>query len=833
MISTPLPPTKELVSIINAQLGGVEEVIDLGIKYQDARIVQVRSTYKHPDADKLTVCLIDDGGTTGDAWRNEEGLIQVVCGAPNVEIGMWAVWLPPESVVPATYGDAEPFKLEARKLRGVMSYGMLAAGDELGINDDHAGIISIHPNDLASPRELQPGELFSIAFELDDEIIEIENKMFTHRPDCFGQIGVAREIAAIVQQTTQQEDMSYSGFQAPEWYSLRDHLSEASDSLELEVFNETDTASPRFMAVAISDVTVEPSPLWLQCRLVTLGSRPVNNVVDLTNYSMLMSAQPTHAYDYDKLEGRCLGVRMARQGESITLINGKTYELDTEDVVIADVKKAVGLAGVMGGLESEVTVKTRNIVLEVANFDMYAIRKTSMRHGLFTDAVTRFNKGQSIAQSVPVLRHLLAELPGVQASEVYDLPVQQSAPTGQVKSVEICASFVNARLGSDFTIQKIATILRSVEWSVTIDDRGESAQVSVPFWRTDIQDPEDVVEEVGRLYGFDELPRQLPTRTIKIPVKNVNRQHKQKIRSSLAKSGANELLTYSFVHQNVLMKAAQDQQYAFKLSNALSPDLQFYRLSVLPSLLEKVYMNVRAGEEEFALFEIGKGHHTECRLPQEGQLPAELEFIDLVYASKRAQDGSPYYKAQAFVRQLAHDLGVRVSFEALEADLEYQPQSAPFELSRSARVRVGDQIWGIIGELKASVQRDFKLPEYTAAASLQIAPLAKVDSSRVSRYQPLSRYPSVGRDVCFQVGQAVSYASIQMAIESVVSTALSVVVRADLVDIYQESPESETKNCTFHFTLTPYDRTLEGDEAGKIIDQITQVVCEKTAAKIV
>ena len=571
-INGELPPVDELVKRINEQLGGVEDVIDFGDIYKDAVIVRVVSCGKHPNADKLHVCLVDDAGVVEDVARNEDGYVKVVCGAPNVHADMFAVWLPPKAVVPSTYHDDEPFILGARELRGEMSNGMLASPKELGLGDSHEGILELDPDEWKPTSvDIKAGTSFAQAYGLDDKIIDIENKMFTHRPDLFGQLGVAREIAGITGKK----------FVSPDWYKDSPKFSNGS-GLDLTVSNDASDVVPRFMAVAVKDLTVKPSPTWLQAELVRLGGKPINNIVDVTNYVMLLTAQPTHAYDYDKLRGHKLGTRMATKGETAELLNGKTYELSESDIVIVDGEGIVGLGGIMGGGNSEVSNETKNVVLEVANFDMYAIRKSSMRHGLFTDAVTRFNKGQSALQNPYVLDLLLKSVldvaGGTQASEIED----KHAGLAEKISVTVHPDFINARLGLNFDSEQIETLLENVEF--TVEEDSGSLRFTAPFWRTDIELPEDVVEEVGRLYGFDKLPRELPHRSIAPAPLDPKLQTKRLIRTSLKRSGANEVLTYSFVHRKLLEKAGQDDSEAFGLSNALSPDLQYYRLSLLPSL---------------------------------------------------------------------------------------------------------------------------------------------------------------------------------------------------------------------------------------------------------
>ena len=840
LINFELPPVDELVARVNQQLGGVEEVIDLNAKYGGARIIRVVECAKHPNADRLSVTKIDDGGVVADVPRDENGLVQVVCGAPNVHADMWAIWLPPQSTVPASFDDDEPFVLDARPLRGVLSQGMLAAADELAIGTDHKGIIEITENDLPGGAELQAGARFAEIFGLDDFVLDIENKMFTHRPDCFGQLGVAREIAGIFGRK----------FTSPDWYKEEQKFA-GGEGLELEVFNDAPELVPRFMAVAFRDVTVQPSPLWLQCQLVAMGGKPINNIVDATNYIMLMTAQPTHAYDYDKLRGSKLEARMARNGEKVSLLNGKEYELTSDDIVIADGEGVIGLAGIMGGADTEVSDGTKNIVLECANFDMYALRRTAMRHGIFTDALTRFNKGQSPLQNAAVLKQLMSMVGGVQASEVFDkrndrlMAMQRDSRVtfgsagketisifdwGAVTGVLVLEStFVNERLGTEFSPQEICRILKNVEIKAHEEPEPNTPyqfEVIAPFWRTDLELPEDIVEEVGRLYGFDKLPRQLPMRSIKPAPRNPRRQLKQAIRQSLSRAGANEVLTYSFVHEHVLKNAEQDPSRAYRLSNALSPDLQYYRTSVLPSLLDKVHANIKAGHDEFMLFEIGKIHDKELPLTDEN-LPSEQTFVDGVYASKKPRAGAPFYKARKLVDRLLADINVKADFvKMVETDAD---MPAPFDGQRSAWIVAenGNKL-GIVGELSQTVRRNFKLPDYTAAFSLDIEKLqACLAENREHNYRPLSRYPSTTRDISLKMQSAVDYASVYACAEEVAKKHRELQIGITPIAIYQPKDDDSTKTVTLSVKFTSAERTLADKDTAPIIEEIAAMAAEE------
>ena len=827
LINFELPSVDELVLRVNQQLGGVEEVIDLGAKYAGARIVRIVECGKHPDADRLSVTKIDDGGAVPDVPHDDNGYVQVVCGAPNVHADMWAIWLPPGSTVPASFDDTEPFVLGARPLRGVLSQGMLAAADELAIGTDHEGIIEITENDLPSGAELQAGARFAEIFGLDDFVLDIENKMFTHRPDCFGQLGVAREIAGIFGQQ----------FTSPEWYKAQQQFSTA-EGLDLMVTNDAPELVPRFMAVAIKDVEVKPSPLWLQCQLVAMGGKPINNIVDATNYIMLMTAQPTHAYDYDKLRGHQLGARLARLGEKVSLLNGKEYELTADDIIIADGEGVIGLAGIMGGSNTEVSNDTKNIVLECATFDMYALRKTAMRHGVFTDALARFNKGQSPLQNAAVLKRLMSMVGGEQASEVFDLKQFSDEFDDYFDgkytpaNIDIDSKFINERLGLKLSENDICGLLNNVE----IKSHGPEEEldyicIQSPFWRTDLELPEDIVEEVGRLYGFDKLPRELPHRSIKPAPKNPRRELKNAVRQSLSRAGANEILTYSFVHERILKNAEQDVIQAYKLSNALSPDLQYYRLTVLPSLLDKVYANIKSGHNEFALFEIGKGHLKSKGLNKEG-LPIENNYIDLVYTSKKDKPGAPFYVAKKIIDNLGKDLGVKFEFEKIVNQIDKQIL-APFDIDRSSLIRIDNgDIVGLVGELKQSVIKNFKLPQYISAASIDIDILQKNISKNIGdSYHPLSKFPSTRRDISIEIDSAVSYKDVLNVVKNSLKNQDDEFISIRLVDIYR-AKDSSLKTITLNISMTNYNRTLTATDASRIIENINKAVSVKLNGSI-
>jgi phenylalanyl-tRNA synthetase beta chain len=815
----------DLVEKIGAQLGAVEEVINLGERYKGIVVVKVVSCEKHPDADKLSLCLVDDDGTVKGVERNEHGLVQVVCGAPNVKAGMLAAWIPPGATVPATF-DKDPFVLEAREIRGFVSNGMLASPKELALGDSHAGLLVID-------EDIKPGAAFAEAYKLDDYIIDIENKMFTHRPDLFGQLGVAREIAGIYGHT----------YKSPDWYKVDAPIptSNAQNGLKLEVKNEVPQLVPRFCILPIKDVNVTPSPVWLQARLSAAGLRPINNIVDLTNFFMLETAQPLHAYDYDKVKAldsetdhATINVRMSQKGEKLALLNGKTVELKEEAIVIATKTSAIGLAGVMGGSDTEVDENTKNILLECGTFDMNTVRRMSMAYGLFTDAATRFTKGQSPLQNRAVIAKMASDVlrlaGGKVSGELIDLNHVDPAimRRGCVHApVVTTAQFINVRLGINLSTEEIKKVLENVEFKV--ENLGKELKITTPFWRTDIEIPEDIVEEVGRLTGYDKLPLELPERDLTPAKVNELLAFKSRLRSILSKAGANEVLTYSFVHGNLLDKAGQDKKLAYELNNAISPDLQFYRLSLTPSLLEKIHPNVKGGFKRFAIFELNKTHNKKNAEPEEPGLPKEFHELALVFASAEKSDrasGAAYYQARKFLDYMARELGIELSYEPMETEAPSEFfVTKPFNHKRTAKIldKVSGQPVGFAGEYKAEVIQSLKLPALSAGFELDVELLLNIAKPQ-REYTPLNRFPSLEQDFTLRTGaDDIPHAKLEEFINSQLQDACQVnnyTYELLPLDIFQKEEDKEHKQTTWRIILAHPERTLTTQETNTLLDKI-------------
>lgn len=811
-------PVEELATLIGERLVEIESIEDLSEKYRDVLVVKVIEVTDVEGSDHLHLTKVDDGGKLQDIERDASGYIQVVCGAPNVTVGMLAAWLPPKSIVPETFGQTEPFVLGTRELKGYKSNGMLASAKELDLYDEHDGILEID-------KDAAPGTSFAELYELNDHLLDIENKSLTHRPDAFGIIGFAREVAGI----------QGKKFETPTWLTDLEPTFTNDNSIEMPKITIDDPElSDRFQAIVLTDVNEgAKSPIEIQTYLSRSGIRPISAVVDVTNYMMLLAGRPLHAFDYDKLlsvnDGKIdIHVRAAKPGEKLKLLNGTVLELHPEDIVVANGETAVSLAGAMGGYDTEIDGTTKRILLEAATFNLYRLRNVQMRHGIFSEAITRLTKGLPGALGAPVLAESVKMMSQLAGAKVASLPGDDYPGKHDPIVVEVSEKQINDTLGTQFAAEDIKDLLENVEFKVAIKDL--NAKVTVPYWRNDIHIPEDVIEEVGRLLGFDSINLTLPARDFTAVRPDEFDELRSRVRNTLVRGGANEVLTYSFVHGDMMKKAGQDPEQAYRLVNSISPELQYFRQSITPSLLTHVHPNIKAGFDHFALFEINK-FHTKLAGMTDEKVPKELDGLGFVVASSKKKAGAAYYEAKTYLEYLQIELGLDLVFEPLEEDASY-PVTDPYEPKRSARIwdkETRERI-GVIGEFKKSVQKAFKLPEHTAGFELSLRGLQKI--TRLTRpYIPLSKYPGTERDICFQVSRDTTF-------QQVIDTAAESLKKLELLsgieplDIYQ--PETgETKNITIRIKLASYEKTLTGDEVSEVMNALIEHVTKALDATVI
>lgn len=814
-------PSSELATLIGARLVEIEEVKELAEKYKDVVVAKVIECDPIKDSDHLHVTKIDDGGKVKNVQRDEKGYVQVVCGASNVKKGQTVAWLPPGSTVPETFGTDEPFVLGAKKLRGFTSNGMIASIKELDLFDDHSGILELD-------RGLLAGQSFAESLELDDVILDIENKSLTHRPDTFGIIGFAREVAGI----------QAKKFETPAW--LLDEspkLDTKGKALELTVAIDDPELSSRYQAIVLDGINKKATtPLLIQTYLSRSGVRPINPVVDVTNYLMLLTGQPLHAFDYDKvvkIGGKPeIHVRSGQKGETVELLDGRVIELDVSDIVIAAGKTAIGLAGAMGGSSTEIDETTERIIVESASFNLYNLRTTQMRHGIFSEAITRFTKGQSPVQTAPVLAEavrLMGEWAGAEAAST----IKDDYPnTVRLRPIDVeLKNDINEFLGINAGMEEVVSTLETVGFVVQVKEP-HTVRATPPYWRADIHIPEDVVEEIGRLNGFDSINPTLPGRDFTAVSPDFFDKIRLRLQNLLTRAGANEVLTYSFVHGDIMKKATQNVDEAYRIVNSISPDLQYYRQSLMPSLLTNIHPNVKAGYNHFALYELNKFHTKKHDLTDE-KVPKELDSLAFVVVDKKPLDeGAAYYEAKKYLDYIASEFSLEFMYTPLESNSDY-PVARPYEPKRSARVSdkaTGERI-GVIGEFRRSVQKSFKLPVHIAGFEIATRAIAKLAAMQSSAYRPSSKFPSTQRDICFQVNLEVSYQQIIDAVQSGLAT-VDLDWRIEPVDIYQPNGK-QVKNITIRLELASMDRTLTSENANDVVNTVISTVIKVTKAIII
>ncbi len=799
--------TAELVKLIGARLVEVEGSEDWSEKYKNITIVKVLSAEAIPET-HLHLCQIKAG---------EKEPVQVVCGAPNVHAGMLAAWIRPGAVVPETYGTDEPFLISARKLRGYESNGMLAAADELALGEDHAGIIEIDPEMMVGEKKVEPGMSLAEAFDLNDIILDIENKSLTHRPDCFGLIGFAREVAGILGVK----------FAEPEVFELIKAVEngETQTKTGLKLLAETGTLDvqiadtelcPRYSAAVVELTEAPHSPYFTKTDafLAKAGMRGISPIVDLTNVLMLETGQPMHAFDYDKFKivggGKTkIVVRSAKKGEEIELLDGKIVKCDGNDILITSNDMPVAIAGAMGAKNTEIDATTKKIILESATFSLYHLRKTQMAHGIFSEAITRFTKGQPASLTLPVLTEAVRRL-GLEPVEVADC----WPTTKAVAPIKLTAKQVNALLGTNYSAKQMTETMTNVGFDVAEQDG--TLSVTAPSWRTDIAIAEDVIEEIGRLLGYDNIPLSLPVRPFRGASQDPLLMLKNQLRDLLSERlNMHELLTYSFVSSRLQELVGEDPSDSYEIVNSISPELQRFRQTLIPSLLEKAHDNQKAGFGEFGLYEINQVTRHSYGLNTEN-VPEMKTHLAVVLTGD-------FYQVKAQLEAMMAGLGLaKPEFSELS---EQTP--AYFEKVRSASVKVGENELGFIGEMRSKVLKALKIEGVVAGFELDLEKLLDAPAKEVAALR-LSKFPMVSRDLTLQVSDKQAFGPVEVAIRDGLT---DLIAEVQPVSIYQK--EAGTKNLSFHLEFSHPEKTLNADEISDIMEKITQEVERQFKAQVI
>ena len=849
-----------LEKLIDSRLVEIEEAIDETHKYDNIFVVKVISC-EPIEGTHLHLCQIDAGGasrrilwdspaptgagcsearpvTTGAGERvpkdTAEALpVQVVCGAPNVHSGMLTAWIAPGATVPASVHDDAPFVIGTRKMLGKYeSHGMLAGADELDLGDDHSGIVEIDPEQKTIKGEkVKPGDRLADVFDLDDVILDIENKSLTHRPDCFGLIGFAREVAGIMGQK----------FDGPTWAQDYSASLEASKP-KIQISDSN--LCPRYSAIILKKRSdLGKKYLSLQdAILAKSGMRPVDPIVDATNYLMLLTGQPLHAFDYDKFlavggtSEPKIGVRLAKKGEKLTLLDDKEIDLVETDIVITSNDVPVALAGAMGGKSTMIDSATKNIILESATFSLYNLRKTQMAHGIFSEAITRFTKGQPAYQTLSVAKQCADLLSNAfEISEVLD---SGFTPTENV--VKFTTSDVNSLLGTNFSTKDIIETLSNVGIAAGEDESSDSSfwdspaptgagcseaspatagaservpktlselAATIPLWRTDLSIREDIIEEIGRLTGYDNIEKNLPLHST--PSKNPLLTLKTQIRNILSAARAHELLTYTFIHGDLLQKVGESPENSYKIVNSISPDLQYLRQSIAPSLLQKAQENLKNHHDNFALFEMNQVFAKTAGLDAEN-VPIAKNHLALVAVSTVAKTN--FYLAKKYLEELAKELNIKLALSPCEkSEFPY------FEPKRSAKILLGEKTIGTLGEIKQKVAKNLKLPTSTAAFELDLDALNAAEKDHKKSILS-SDFPFVSRDLTVETEK--THATIVEKISQIL-TAKNLVFQISPVSIYQAA--NQNPKLSFHLDFSDPEKTLDAAQILEIMQELEKI----------
>jgi phenylalanyl-tRNA synthetase beta chain len=732
-------PLERLITMKTAECEGVEPSGELLARTSLGRVESVE-----PIAGSHNVKAVVDTGASGRKT--------VVCGAPNCRPGLITAW--------ADVGR--------KVVSGVESDGMLASAAELGINKEHAGIIELTG---------EPGAPLDRC--LPDSIIEIDNKSITHRPDLWGHFGMAREVAAIL------------------GHALRDPVNSAllpAGPAAIRIQIEDLDLCPRYSALVFENVTVRPSPYWLQARLTAIGLNPINNIVDMTNFIMSELSQPMHAFDEDKLQGGTIFIRPARPGEPFRALNGEQYTLDAANLVIADSAGAIALAGVIGGFDSAISEKTTRVVLESANFQASSIRKTSVAIKLRTDASMRFEKAQDPANTVRGLARaveLLQELsPGIRlVGGVADQKKEIPPPP----SIRLPLDWLDRKLGRAVEPAEVRRILERLEFQVA-EPEARVFQVAVPSWRAtkDISIKDDLVEEVGRMVGYDSITPRAPLVPSRVPPGNPTRQFQHEVRSIFVDQGFTEVYNYSFLSEEAVRAFGLDPAAHVRVANPIASDQALMRTSLLPGIRKNVLENAKH-RDAFRLFEIGLEIH-----PAAAALPDEIPHLAAAIY-ERSGDG----RAGIFE--------IKRAAECLLPGAQAVPAAARvFEHpARSADLCWRGQVVGRLFELHPSLVEFGR----AAIADLDLRLIQSLSGAEV-KFTPIRRYPSSAFDLSVVAPVRAHAASLQAAIASFAGPLLDSI---QFVREYSGPPLAEgAKSVSFRVTLASIERTLSSEEVGEI-----------------
>lgn len=778
--------TKELTDRLTMTGSKVEAIEDMGENIQKVVVGRILSVESHPNADKLVVCKVDVGNDT----------IQIVTGAPNVKEG--------QLVPVALHGAHLPGgkKIKTGKLRGVVSQGMMCSGQELGLTDaDYPGA---EVDGIMILKEEYPlGMDIKEALSLGGEVIEFE--ITSNRPDCLSVIGIARETAV-----TLKKQLRYPRIE------VQKGIGRAEE--EASVVIEDEKLCPRYCARIVKDVKIGPSPRWMRRKLAAAGVRPINNIVDITNYVMLELGQPMHAYDIDKVGQKTIIVRRAKNGEELITLDNQTRKLDENMLIIADPEGPIGLAGVMGGANTEITDETKNILLESALFDGGIVRSTAKRLGLRSEASSRFEKGLDIVNVETALNRAVQLIQQLDAGIVVEGMIDVCYGSLKMQTLEVPWKRINQLLGVELAVEKICEILESLEFKV--ECYGDILKVGVPSFRRDIESTADLAEEVARIYGYNNIPMTLMEHSISRAARTQKQILTDLAKETLAGMGLYETVTYSFTSPQIYGSIGfkkEEYPLAVKIANPLGEDQSIMRTTLIPSILEVLSRNFNRRVKDCRVFEIANIY-----LPKSlsiDELPDEIRTLIIgEYGSE-----IDYYVLKGQVEVLFDVFGIL-------SNIKFVPGTHPsFHPGRTAKIMFGEEEIGVIGEIHPTVAENYELNTRVLMGELNFEKLMKFAYIK-RRYTSLPKYPAVTRDLAIVIDKKILASRIEEVIRQNAGCLLE---KIELFDIYEgnQIPEGY-KSMAYSLSFRAPDRTLKDEEVNDLQKRIVDGLANTLNARL-
>lgn len=772
-----------LFTVRTAEVEGAEVQAE---EYHNIVVGQIMEIHPHPDADKLRVTKTSVGKET----------LQIVCGGTNLTEGQYVAVAMLGAKV-KWHGQGEPVVMQEAKIRGVESYGMICAGEEIGVEQEPDPKAGERPILDLSPLKPKVGMNLAELLGKDDTILTVDNKSLTHRPDLWGHYGIAREVAAITDEKLKpfKNDVKYPS---------------KGEAYAVEV-KDRDLCS-RYIGVRIEGIKIGPSPMWIQKRLRAVGYRPINNIVDVTNYVMAELGQPLHAFDTKKLDTGIV-VRRAKDGETITTLDNVERKLPKDTLLIADHKKAVAIAGVMGGNNSEIDDNTTSILLEAATFHPSSVRKTSVKLGLRTEAVQRFEKS---------LDPHLAETAANRAAELIleICPGSKIAgPKTDVKNftdkniaVQVNLAKVFSKIGVTIPVKKVLEILHKLEFKAA--ETGENKlKVEVPTFRAtkDVSIEDDLVEEVARMYGYENIQPHLPELPIKLPLPNHERTKKHFARQVLAYGmGFDEVYNYSFYGKTDIQKCLLPEELHILVHNYLSEDQTHLRISLMPNMLKNVAANLKH-EESFKIFEIGRTYED-----LQEYFPKEEKKICGVLVRNKKSKGEIFYEAkgalEAFLSQF------RIPGMEMRRGETLCPYAHPNRYAGYYLKKNGEEIARVF-ELHPLVTKNYELDSSRIGVfEINFTKLMGIESKEL-KYKPVPKFPGISVDISVLINKNHEVETLEKAIRNAEK---QLIKNVRLFDIYEGSNiPADKKALAFSILFQADDRTLTDEESKKIQAKIT------------